>query len=223
MLASGDCITQETSSLVWMYMGMAVAENQLRPILCGLLAHLDSEHMPVWTMVISELGYLAAYFGRTPNEIFEPYWRKTAHLIVKHIADRPVVATAIADLFGTTAPELALHLQSQAIPYLLYDHQTAAIRKISEYRGDGDELWLTLLDKTNLMSILALWVRLPAESGALEDLMERFQAFSPRLGPATIREVMGAAAIPVLAELFIQLTYEAALSPARFPSVSCPQ
>lgn len=167
-----------------------------------------------------QIRYLASYFGRTPNEIFEPYWRNTAHFIVKHIADRPAVASAIANLFGTTAPKLALRLQSQAIPSLLFDHQTAAIRKIAEYRGDGDELWLTLMDKTNLMSILAMWVRLPAEFGALDDLMEQFQAFSPRLGPATIREVMGVAAVPVLAELFIQLTYEPTLSPVRFPSVS---
>ncbi|KJR82707.1 serine/threonineeeee-protein kinase ATR [Sporothrix schenckii 1099-18] len=219
MLASGDCIMQETSSLTWMYMAMAVAENQLRPMLCGLLAHLDSEHMPVWNMAILEIRHLASHFGRTPNEIFEPYWRKTAHLIVKHIADRPDVASAIANLFGTTAPKLALHLQSQAIPSLLFNHQTAAIRKISEYRGDGDELWLTFMDKSNLTSILAMWVRLPAEFGALDDLMERFQTFSPQLGLATIRDVMGAAAVPVLAELFIHLTYESTPSSVRFPSI----
>lgn len=168
-----------------------------------------------------QIRYLASFFGRTPNEIFEPYWRSTAYLIVKHIADRPAVATAIANLFGTTAPKLALRLQSQAIPELLFRKQFPAISKIAEYRGDGEEMWLTIMDKANLPSILAYWVQLPPSVATLDDLMQVLQTFSERLGPATIREVMGAAAIPVLAELFIRLACGPGQIPEQFSSVSC--
>ncbi|CAK7202518.1 serine/threonine-protein kinase M1 [Sporothrix eucalyptigena] len=219
MLDSSDCIAQETSALTWMYMGMAVAENQLEPMLCGLLRHIGSKHMPVWNMAISEIRYLAKHFGRTPSDIFEPFWRTTAYLIVKHISDRPEVAAAVAKLFGTTVPKLTLRLQSQAIPELLFRKQSDVIRKIAEYRGEGDEMWLTIMDKTNLMSILAFWVQLPPNVATLDDLMEVFQEFSARLGPATVRDVMGAAAVPVLAELFIRLTYESEMGPVRFASI----
>lgn len=94
------------------------------------------------------------------------------------------------------------------------------IRKIAEYRGDGEEVWLTIMDKTNLMSILAFWVHLPPQVATLDDLMVVIQAFSPRLQPASVRDVMGAAAVPVLAELFIRLTYEHKEVPVRFSSVS---
>ncbi|CAK7229924.1 serine/threonine-protein kinase M1 [Sporothrix bragantina] len=219
MLESADCITQETSALTWMYMGMAVSENQLEPMLCGLLRHTGSKHRPVWNIAISAISYIASYFGRTPNEIFEPFWRTTAYLIVKHISDRPEVAAAIAKLFGTTTRKLTLRLQSQAIPELLFRKQTDVIRKIAEYRGDGEEVWLTIMDKTNLMSILAFWVQLPQDVATLDDLMGVFQAFSPRLEPANVRDVMGAAAVPVLAELFIRLTYEHEAVPVRFTSI----
>ncbi|CAK7236748.1 serine/threonine-protein kinase M1 [Sporothrix curviconia] len=155
----------------------------------------------------------------TTNEIFEPFWRTTAYLIVKHISDRPEVAAAVAKLFGTTIRKLVLRLQAQAIPELLFRKQSDVIRKIAEYRGDGEEVWLTIMDKTNLMSILAFWVQLPQNVATLDDLMGAFQAISPRLEPANIRDVMGAASVPVLAELFIRLTYEHEQVPVRFPSI----
>lgn len=167
-----------------------------------------------------QIRYLASYFGRTPNEIFEPFWRKTAYIIVKCICDFPKVADALAKLFGTTVPRLALRLQSQALPELLYHKEYDVIGKIADYRGEGDAIWLTIMDKNNLMSILAFWVQLPEDIATLDDLMRAFGAISSRLGPATIREVMGAAAVPVLAELFIRLTYEPKLVPAQFTSVS---
>ncbi|CAK7270713.1 serine/threonine-protein kinase M1 [Sporothrix epigloea] len=158
-------------------------------------------------------------YEQTPNEIFEPFWRKTAYLIVKHISDRPEVAAAIAKLFGTTTRKLTLRLQSQAIPELLFRKETEVICKIAEYRGDGQEVWLTIMDKTNLMSILAFWVHLPQNVATLDDLMVVIQAFSSRLQPASVRDVMGAAAVPVLAELFIRLTYEHKEVPVRFSSI----
>ncbi len=167
----------------------------------------------------TQIRYLAAWFRRTPNEIFEPYWRTTAYLIVKHISSEPETAAAIANLFGTTAPKLVLRLQSQAIPELLFNKHFDPIRKIAEYRGDGDEVWLTVMDQSNLASILVFWVQLPQSLTTPEDLMEHLQAFSARLGPATIREVMSVAAIPVLAELFIQLTYRAGHTPDHFANV----
>ncbi|EFX01973.1 inositol kinase kinase [Grosmannia clavigera kw1407] len=220
MFESGNCAVQETSALVWTQLGMVVAENELEPMLQGLLLHLDSSHKPVRDVAISELRYLASWFGRTPNELFEPYWRTTAYQIVKHIAERPAVATAIANLFGMTATRLALRLQSHAIPDLLFRKNLAPISKIAELRGDGDELWPTLIDKANLTSILAFWVQLPSDVATLDDLMLPLQDLSARLGPASIREVMGAAAIPVLSELFIRLTYSVERIPDRFETIS---
>lgn len=169
-----------------------------------------------------QLRYLASWFGRTPNELFEPYWRSTACQIVKHIADRPAVVVEIATLFGMSASKLALRLQSHAIPDLLFWKNLAPISKIAELRGDGDELWPTLIDKENLTSILAYWVQLPPDVSTLDDLMLPLQNLSARLGPASVREVMGTSAIPVLAELFIRLTYSVERIPDRFETVRRP-
>ncbi|CAK7274483.1 serine/threonine-protein kinase M1 [Sporothrix epigloea] len=216
----GWCATQLCSpDKVVRDQAAAVSENELEPMLCGLLRHTGSKHRPVWNIAISAISYIASHFGRTPNEIFEPFWRKTAYLIVKHIFDRPEVAAAIAKLFGTTTRKLTLRLQSQAIPELLFRKQSDVIRKIAEYRGDGGEVWLTIMDKSNLMSILAFWVHLPQQVATLDDLMVVIQTFSPRLQPASVRDVMGAAAVPVLAELFIRLTYEHKELPVRFSSI----
>ncbi|OAA61648.1 inositol kinase kinase [Niveomyces insectorum RCEF 264] len=197
-----------------------LAEDELEPIIRGLLRQLDSDYMPIRDLAISEIRYLASWFSRTPMDIFEPYWRTTAYLVVKHVADRPAVAAAVANLLGMTTPELALRLQSYAIPQLLFEKQLAPIYKIAEFRGEGDEVWHTVIDKATLPSILAFWVQLPAHVATLHDLMQTLQDFSARMGPTSIRDILGASSIPVLAELFIRLTYDVGQLPDQFEKVS---
>jgi serine/threonine-protein kinase ATR len=91
----------------------------------------------------------------TPKQLFDLFWPSIAYLAVKDILGQPKLTQLLAEMQDMTVDQLLLHVQSDALPYLVLNKRKDVIQKIAEVRQET-EPWLPCLDNANLGRILAL-------------------------------------------------------------------
>lgn len=68
---------------------------------------------------------------------------------------QPKLTQLLAEMQEMTVDQLLLHVQSEALPYLVLNKRKDIIERIAELRGEA-EPWMPCLDNANLGRILAL-------------------------------------------------------------------
>jgi serine/threonine-protein kinase ATR len=87
--------------------------------------------------------------------MFSAFWGSIAIVAVKDLLIKPQTSQLMADLLEITVTEFLLLTQSYTLPWLVLTKKTDVIRKIAQARRDDDP-WMTCLDTSNSVPILAL-------------------------------------------------------------------
>jgi serine/threonine-protein kinase ATR len=93
----------------------------------------------------------------TPERMFNPFWDDVAIAAVKDLLVRPQTTQLMADILGTSVPELLLLTQSSTLPHLVLSGQIDVIGRITQARGDDENL-KTCMEPSNFAPILALLI-----------------------------------------------------------------
>ncbi|KAM5346902.1 hypothetical protein ACJ41O_009907 [Fusarium nematophilum] len=145
----------ETFIMAWGQLGAVVCEDELNLVLIKLLGYLGSGNSIVSAFAFNQLLNLAELRGVTTRQLFEPFWPSLAYMATKDMVHRPQMSRTIAELLQVSVNELLLLIQTHALPWLVLDKQRDVIQKIAEARREP-EMWLPLMDPSNLAATLAL-------------------------------------------------------------------
>lgn len=105
----------------------------------------------------SQIVQIARTRSITPSQLFGFYWSSLAYLAVRDIVAQPKLAQLLAEMQEMSVAELLLHIQADALPYLVLNKKKDVIQMIADARNET-ELWQPCLDNANLGRILALLI-----------------------------------------------------------------
>jgi serine/threonine-protein kinase ATR len=111
----------------------------------------------VQSLIVSKIIKLAIAKDMTPERMFNPFWDDVAIAAVKDLLVRPQTTQLMADILGISVPEFLLLTQSSTLPHLVLSGQIDVIGRITQARGDDENL-RTCMEPSNFASILALLI-----------------------------------------------------------------
>ena len=121
--------------------------------------------------------------------------------MVKDLVSKPQTTRLVAELFQISVPELVLHVQRHALPWLVLCKRRDVIQKIAECRGEKDA-WCPCVDTANLSSILALLLIQDVPAGQIEAYaMSLLRHVSPHFNNSSLVELLRAETVQVILEL----------------------
>ncbi|KAI0475823.1 phosphatidyl inositol 3-kinase-like protein [Xylariaceae sp. FL0804] len=178
----------ESWILAWSQVAMVVSEDQLNLVLVKLVEYLGHESDIVSAAAFTEIVRLARYRSTTPRQLFEPFWRYLAFSAVKDMITRPKLVRSLAELVDMGVPQLLLHVQGHALPWLVLTRKNDVIQKIAEVRNEA-EPWQPCLDNRNLGGILALLL-IQDTSDSEEYAMTLLRHVSPHFNESNLIELL---------------------------------
>jgi serine/threonine-protein kinase ATR len=148
---------QETLVTTWGLIGRTCGEAELNLALVQLIDFLGHTHSLICGVAYHEILRLAEDLGRTPLELFNPFWSSIATHVVKDLITRPQKAQQLSDLLGMSVNDLLLRTQTDTVPYLLLARKKEVLQRIAQARGSTtgvQDLWLQ--PPKNLAAVLSL-------------------------------------------------------------------
>ena len=145
----------ETCILAWGRIGAVVPRDELNLVLIKLLDYLGSSNTIISAFAFNEILELSSSHQLTPRQLFEPFWKSLAYLVVKDMVHRPQRCRAVSELLQISVNELLLLTQTHALPWLVLDKRIDVIQKIRQARGDAD-VYTTICDPVNQSGVLSL-------------------------------------------------------------------
>ncbi|KAI1263882.1 phosphatidylinositol 3 [Xylariaceae sp. FL1019] len=156
----------ESCILAWSQAAVVLPDDQLVLVLVKLVEYLGHHSTFASATAFTEILQVARRRGITTKQLFEPFWSSIAFLVVKDMIEQPKLTQLLAEVLETTLPQLLLHIQSYALPWLVLTRKKDIIYKFAEVRKDA-EPWQPCVDNANLGRILALL--LTQESPGIEE------------------------------------------------------
>jgi serine/threonine-protein kinase ATR len=98
-------------------------------------------------------------------------------------------------------PQLVIHIQRYALPWLVLSKRKEVVQKIAEYRGEK-EAWRPCIDNANLSSILALLLMQDIPVSQIESFsMSLLRHVSPHFNSSSLADLLRAETVQVILEL----------------------
>lgn len=155
-LAGGSpqtCDTMETLTCC-----SIVEEQELNLVLLRLVDYLGSSNQIVSGVAFNEILLLADALELPVVQLFSPFWRSIAPVIIKDLLTRPQIAQLMADALSISVANLLVLTQTFTLPWLVLTKKKDIIMKIVDAHGvdhNKDPGNLCLVN-TNLATIMAL-------------------------------------------------------------------
>ncbi|KAI1328740.1 phosphatidylinositol 3 [Xylariaceae sp. FL0255] len=144
----------ESCILAWSHAAAAVSDDLLGFFLWKLVEFLGHSNSIASSTAFTEIINLAQRRLVTTRQLFEPFWPRLAIMAVKDMIEQPQLTKLLAQVIDTTVPQMLLHIQTNALPFLISDGKKDVIQKFAEARKEND-LWQSCIDSANLGPILA--------------------------------------------------------------------
>ncbi|KAF2398341.1 hypothetical protein EJ06DRAFT_538889 [Trichodelitschia bisporula] len=177
----GNLAEQETLVMAWGLIARTCGEAELNIALIQIVRYLGHTHMMICGTAYHELLRLAEHLGRTPLDLFKPFWKSVAIYVVKDLITRPQMAQQLSDLLGMSVSELLVLTQAETVPTLILTKRGDVLQKIAHARGSNSVPDLWLQPPKNLaavMSELLLQQTPDPEQAAIALLHEAAPGFS---------------------------------------------
>lgn len=136
---------QETLIFAWGLVGRHCGEKELNLVLLQLVEYLGHPQAFICGVAAGEIGSLAEDFNKSVGELFRPFWRSVAAVVVQDIFSCPQKAQQLSDLLSMSVNDLLLLTQADTIPYLTLTKKKDALERIAAARGSNTslrDLWL---------------------------------------------------------------------------------
>ncbi|KAI0867886.1 phosphatidylinositol 3 [Hypoxylon argillaceum] len=147
----------ESCILAWSHISLVLPEDELILVIVKLVEYLGHKSAVTSAAAFTEIVQIARTRSITPSQLFGFYWSSLAYLAVRDIVAQPKLAQLLAEMQEMSVAELLLHIQADALPYLVLNKKKDVIQMIADARNET-ELWQPCLDNANLGRILALLI-----------------------------------------------------------------
>ncbi|KAI0096409.1 phosphatidylinositol 3 [Nemania sp. FL0031] len=147
----------ESCILAWSQLSSVLPVDELILVLVKLVEYLGHQNAVTSAAAFTEIVQIARSRSIAPSQLFGFYWSSLAYLAVRDIVAQPKLAQLLAEIQEISPAQLLLHIQADALPYLVLNKKKDVIQMIAEARNET-ELWQPCLDNANLGGILALLI-----------------------------------------------------------------
>ncbi|KAJ8130697.1 hypothetical protein O1611_g2932 [Lasiodiplodia mahajangana] len=153
----GELKFTESCILAWSHLASVLPVDELILVLVKLVEYLGHQSAVTSAAAFTEIIQIARSRSMAPSQLFGFYWSSLAYLAVRDIVTQPKLARLLAEMQEISPAQLLLHIQTDALPYLVLNKKKDVIQMIAEARNET-ELWQPCLDNANLGGILALLI-----------------------------------------------------------------
>ncbi|KAF1987090.1 hypothetical protein K402DRAFT_463189 [Aulographum hederae CBS 113979] len=151
----GSLPEQESIIMAWTQVARVCDEDELNIALLQLIEYLGHTHNLICAVAYTELLRLADDFSCSPADLFKPFWRSIAVVVVRDLHTRPQKAQQLCDLMGVSVNQMLLDTQAETIPYLILTKKKDVLHRIAAAQGK-DIHDICMKPRKHLASILAI-------------------------------------------------------------------
>ncbi len=138
-------LEQDTLIFAWGLVGRKCGQKELNLVLLRLVEYLGHPQALICGVAFSEIASLAEALNKSVGELFRPFWRSIAIIVVKDIFSCPQKVQQLSDLLSIDVDDLLLLTQAETIPYLTLTKRKEVLERIASARGPSTkvkDLWM---------------------------------------------------------------------------------